>query len=589
MGLSFTVDSPVKVARYGISSVISIMDDVLLEKLRKYYCGQEGEPYEEINEEDEDCRARRITEYLNLMKRIVSRQMKALQEAPFRAGSEITKYFEMLPEDSWLKRKYMEMLDAKDEADRKKREEELRGLAVPGEIDVNIMTKVDKDNYRGGEKLPPEYADAMSALRGFAQSELGSSVVFSAGLNPRLYAYAAKFRDFLPDALGKLKKRIILKVSDYRSAVIQGKFLAKHGLWVSEYRIESGLNCGGHAFATTGQLMGPILDEFRKGRDELVAGIFKMYRRGLKSLGFDSPEEPHDIKITVQGGICSHEEDSLLMKRYGVDGTGWATPFMLVPEATTIDDAHIEKLKKAGDNEVGLSTSSPFGIPFWTLKNSGSEEQKRRNIEAGEPGVPCTKGLLKLNPEFSERPQCAASRGFIRKKLEKIEKNGYSEEQARLLKEEALDKACICVDLAGSAELKYGLEKEAAPSLCPGPGIKYFDRIYTLEEMVSHIYGRIDLLKGMERPHMFMKELSLYIDCLKSELERYRLEISARTPKYFREFYGGLMEGIEHYRKLAEEFIDDKRQKFLSELERLKEELESITMLEQVLAAEAAA
>ena len=56
----------------------------------------------------------------------------------------------------------------------------------------------------------------------------------------------------------------MLKVSDFHSAVVQGKFLAKRGLWVSEYRIESGLNCGGHAFATKGLLLGPILDEFQR-------------------------------------------------------------------------------------------------------------------------------------------------------------------------------------------------------------------------------------------------------------------------------------------------------------------------------------
>ena len=61
-----------------------------------------------------------------------------------------------------------------------------------------------------------------------------------------------------------LEKKIILKVSDYRSALIQGNFLAKKGLWVSEYRIESGLNCGGHAFATEGFLLGPILARISK-------------------------------------------------------------------------------------------------------------------------------------------------------------------------------------------------------------------------------------------------------------------------------------------------------------------------------------
>lgn len=50
-------------------------------------------------------------------------------------------------------------------------------------------------------------------------------------------------------------KKVVIKVSDYRSALIQGKYLAKKGIWVSEFRIESGLNCGGHAFATDGYLL----------------------------------------------------------------------------------------------------------------------------------------------------------------------------------------------------------------------------------------------------------------------------------------------------------------------------------------------
>ncbi|WP_228428606.1 hypothetical protein [Chryseobacterium daecheongense] len=46
------------------------------------------------------------------------------------------------------------------------------------------MTKVDKDNFNGNEQLAVYQNDAHSALRGFAQSELSSSVAFSAGLNP---------------------------------------------------------------------------------------------------------------------------------------------------------------------------------------------------------------------------------------------------------------------------------------------------------------------------------------------------------------------------------------------------------------------
>ena len=37
MGLAYTIDSPVKVARYGISSTISIVEDKLMELMRLYY------------------------------------------------------------------------------------------------------------------------------------------------------------------------------------------------------------------------------------------------------------------------------------------------------------------------------------------------------------------------------------------------------------------------------------------------------------------------------------------------------------------------------------------------------------------------
>ena len=37
MGLAYTIDSPIRVAKYGISSVISIMDDELIEKMNAFY------------------------------------------------------------------------------------------------------------------------------------------------------------------------------------------------------------------------------------------------------------------------------------------------------------------------------------------------------------------------------------------------------------------------------------------------------------------------------------------------------------------------------------------------------------------------
>ncbi len=193
----------------------------------------------------------------------MARQVRQLQASPFEPGSEITRYFEMLP-TCGLQQAYREMLATADPQQRAERQEQLRPLAVPGSIDVNIMSKLDRTVYRDGEPLPAKYSDAAAALRGFALSTVRSAMVFSAGMNPRLYSYLAEFEGFFPDLAGTCAKRIILKVSDYHSATVQGKYLAKRGLWVSEYRIESGLNCGGHAFATKGLLLGPILEEFRK-------------------------------------------------------------------------------------------------------------------------------------------------------------------------------------------------------------------------------------------------------------------------------------------------------------------------------------
>jgi len=60
MGIGFTIDTPLKVSQYGIDSVISLVDDILLEKLRKMYCGKYELPYNEITEKTEDFRAKRI-------------------------------------------------------------------------------------------------------------------------------------------------------------------------------------------------------------------------------------------------------------------------------------------------------------------------------------------------------------------------------------------------------------------------------------------------------------------------------------------------------------------------------------------------
>ncbi len=577
MGTGFTIDTPLRVAKYGISSVISLVDDVLIEQLRKFHAEKAGEPYEEITNRDEDPRACRITLYLNLINMLVQRQMKELKASPFVPGSDIVRYFELLP-DKEPRRLYEKMLAEDDASKKAQMQETLRALIVPGSIDVNIMTKLDREYYRGHEKLPQEFSDAMAALRGYALSDLHSSIVFSAGMNQRLYTYLTQFEDFFPDSNGEFKKKVILKVSDFRSAKVQGTYLAKRGIWVSEYRVESGLNCGGHAFPSTGYLLGPILEQLKDEKHELVEKLFDTCNSALEANGRNTLDNCPAVKLTVQGGICSFAENELMLEHYEMDGTGLGTPWLLVPEVTAIDKAHLEKLRAATDQDVFLSNCSPVGVPFWNLRNCDSEIARRRRISEGTPGSPCPKGILVSNTEFTERPICFASRAYQKKKLESLKESDYTKEQLAAVTEDVLTKSCICHDLGGSVKIKNDIEHDVTPVICCGPNIVNFSRIATLEEMIGHIYGKINLLTRSDRPHMFVEELRIYVDYLRDELKLFSLKLSSRKQNYFSKYKQNLLDGIEYYKRQSNLFDKGEWTRFLDELKSLRKAVEALEL-----------
>ena len=550
MGTGFTIDTPLRVARFGISSVISLVDDVLIESVRHYHALREAEPYEAITDEHPDPRAARITTYLNMLGRIVGRQVETLKRAPFEPGSEISRYFELLP-DGPLRQRYQKMLDTADSVEKQELQKLLRDSVRPGSIDVNIMTRVDCSHPRLGVQLPPEFNDAMSALRGYANSDLHSAIVFSAGLNQRLYTYASEFPDFLPDTDGKLKKRIILKVSDYRSAVTQGRFLAKRGLWVSEFRIESGLNCGGHAFPTGGLLLGPILEEFKQNRQALVQMLWATCAESWKEKLLEVPDSPPTTRVTVQGGIGTASEHEMLIGRYGVDATGWATPFLLAPDVTAVDNDLLEKLLTCGPGDIYLSDSSPLGIPFWNLRKSPSENALRKRAADGHPGSPCRKGFLRFDVSFGGTPLCKASHDYQQQQLAVLKTESPEPTEAQV--DQVTRKSCLCHELGGSVLRKYELDSAVAPAICPGPNLAYFRRRTNLDEMVNHICGRQSLVNEDERPHMFIRELAINIDYLRDWLTPAAKNGDQKAKKSFNEFAQTLLAGIQYYReRLAE-------------------------------------
>lgn len=580
MGTGFTIDSPIKVARYGISSVISLVDDALIEDMRKHYSEKVGESYTPITKYDEDYRAKRITAYLNLVDRIVKKQFAELKASPFEPGSEITKYFDLLPATSPVKKLYTEMLSVQDEARKKTLQEILRNLIAPGDINVNIMTKLDRVNYaKDGTPLPSIYSDALAALRGYGESTLNSAIVFSAGINQRLYTYAEEFKDFYADASGFIKKRIILKVSDFRSSIIQGKFFAKKGIWVSEYRVESGLNCGGHVFPAAGMLMGPILEEFKTKREELISSLHTVYAEALRVKNKIIPSVIPEVRLTAQGGIGTVKEDRFLHEYYGVNSTGWGTPFLLCPEATSTDEVTLKKLSAATEKDLYTSDVSPLGVPFNNIRDNSSDAEKDRKVEAGKPGSACPKGHLVSNTEFTKEAICTASRLYQKLKIEHLAKLELTFADYKRQFDAVVKKACICNDLGEGVLLNNNVAKNGKrfPAVCPGPNLAYFSKIVTLKEMVDHIYGRINILNEGYRPNMFVKELKINIDFLVKEIKKIVLSPTPKQIVYLNEFRTNLLEGIEYYQKLFPQMVNETeeyRKKALEELEVHKAKLE---------------
>ena len=183
---------------------------------------------------------------------------------------------------------------------------------------------------------------------------LTSSIVFSAGFNRSLLGYLTQFKDFYRDADGKIKKKIIIKVSDFRSAMIQGKFLATKGLEVSEFRIESGLNCGGHAFASQGYLLPSILKEFKDKRKTLAQEFIPLIKSYYEKQNWSFNESNFMCEplLTVQGGIGTSGEAQRMIEDFECDSTGWGSPFLLVPEATCVDDDTLNLLMNAKKDDL---------------------------------------------------------------------------------------------------------------------------------------------------------------------------------------------------------------------------------------------
>src|SRR5690606_19169780 len=148
---------------------------------------------------------------------------------------------------------------------------------------------------------------------------------------------------------------------------------------------------------------------------------------------------------------------------------------------------------------------------------------------------------------------CTASREYQNLKIKQIEEKGGAPEDVAAEIAAVTEKDCLCEGLGASAILaknEQPAHKLKAVAICPGPNLAFFSGIFSLREMVDHIYDRRNILNQVPRPHMFVNELHLYLKYLKDEISKSRRNMSRKQEQYFQNFRDNLFSGISYYELL---------------------------------------
>ena len=328
--------------------------------------------------------------------------------------------------------------------------------------------------------------------------------------------------------------------------------------------------------------MGPILDEFKTKRNELIDTVHSILVKALTEKSRTVPQNPLEQLITAQGGVGTADEHNFLLEYYDLDSIGWGTPFLLVPEVTNVDDVTLGLLSNAKEEDLYLSKISPLGVPFNAVRGNTQEIDKQTLDEKGRPGSACPKKFLTFNTEFTDKVICTASRQYQVLKLKELDEKEIGNEAYQNARNRIVEKECLCIGLANSTKHFHGIDnniKSEGVSVCPGPNLAYFSEILSLKEMVDHIYGRINIIKRTDRPNLFMKELTLYYDYLKDMIDEIETPFTDKQIAYFNKFIENMNDGINYYKQLFSEVkhkFEDVKEDFLIELENIEFELNNL-------------
>jgi hypothetical protein len=110
------------------------------------------------------------------------------------------------------------------------------------------------------------------------------------------------------------------------------------------------------------------------------------------------------------------------------------------------------------------------------------------------------------------------------------------------------------VGLVNAAYLENDIEikgQEQGVGICPGPNLAYFNEEISLSDMVKHIYGNANVMNHVNRPHVFIKELQLYVAYLKNDIaDVSKSTITSGQIKKWNSFRNNLSAGIQYYMNL---------------------------------------
>ncbi|MGL5111789.1 MAG: hypothetical protein ACRC6O_04000, partial [Flavobacterium sp.] len=230
-------------------------------------------------------------------------------------------------------------------------------------------------------------------------------------------------------------------------------------------------------------------------------------------------------------------------------------PFLLVPEATSVDQNTRNLLAKAQEKDFYLSHISPLGVPFNTLRGTSNEIAREKRIEANKAGSSCPKKFLALHKDANGNGICTASKKFQDLQLETLEEKRptLTQDQYQKNKNSITEKSCLCVGLANASYLENNIPikgQDQGIVICPGPNLAYFDQEVSLKKMIQHIYGNDTVLRVTHRPNVFIKELKMYLDYFKNECAEASNEMTAAQLKKLHSFKKNMLDGISYYQNL---------------------------------------